>query len=207
MSESNPAHTSASPFQPVDGLALWITEDAPGAREELTVVRLDENERLVIPFTTSMLRVNLHYAEFPTIRSFVRCNGSDCLLCRVGRQKDLRDLLPVYDVLDRTIGVLSISPNVRPHALRPALTPVLQRVARGDVLLVCLRRNEHRYLVTVHPLPPGVDDGAAVIRVFVEKFDAGQIDLASAFPMLDNATLAQIDGIRTLMTAKGIEGS
>src|SRR4051812_39308681 len=117
--------------QPVDGLALWDEEarDNPGG--SLTAIRIDQNERLVIPFTTSMLRTAMHYLNFAAVQGYVLCNGPDCLLCRIGRQQDVRDLLPVYDVLDKAVGVLAIGPNQRPQAIRPAIAPVLRRVARG----------------------------------------------------------------------------
>jgi hypothetical protein len=186
---------------------MWNAEDAAGSREDLTLLRLNENERLVIPFTITMVRVLTHYADFPEVRGYVRCNGPDCVLCRVGRQQEVRDLLPVYDVLDQSVVVLAISLNVRPQALRPALRPVLQRVAKGEgPLVLSLRKEGYRYLVGVQPLPTGADDGAAVIDAFREKFDAGEIDLAGPFPALDNATLAGINSVRILMIAKGIEG-
>src|SRR4051812_13677114 len=133
--------------QPVDGLALWETEARDNRGGSLTAIRPDQNERLVIPFTTSMVRTAMHYLNFAAVEGYVLCNGPDCLLCRVGRQQDVRDLLPVYDVLDKAVGVLAIGPNQRPHALRPAIAPVLRRVARGeDTLLLTLRKEGYKYI-------------------------------------------------------------
>ena len=98
----------------------------------MAVIRLDQNQRFLVPFTTMMSRTFLHYLTFPAIRGYVQCNGADCLLCRVGRQQDERDLWPVYDVLDKAVGVLPISPSQRPHALRPLLMPVLRRLAAEE---------------------------------------------------------------------------
>jgi hypothetical protein len=191
--------------QPVDGLALWDAEAQDNPRGGLTAIRIDQNERLVLPFTISMVRTHLHYLNFTTVQGYVVCNGPDWLLCRVGRQQDVCDLLPAYDVLDETVGVLAIGPNVRPHALRPGIAPVLRRVAKGDgPLLLSLRKDGYNYLVGSQPLPAGAEDGAAVIRDFRDRFEAGEVDLTAAFQRLTNEDLAAVDEVKNLMTAKGI---
>jgi hypothetical protein len=201
-----PPAVPAPAGQPVDGLALWDAEDVAGPRESLALLRLDQNERYVIVFTTTILRVLVHFLDFAAIRGFVKCNGPDCLLCRIGRRKDTYDLLPVYDVLARAVAVLAISPTLRQHALRPQLTPVLRRVA-GDEgpLLVTLRRDGYTYTVSDSPLPEGADDGAVRIRAFRELFEAGEIDLASPYPTIEDSVLAEIDEVKTVMALKGIE--
>lgn len=192
--------------RPVDGLAQWDAEGTSDQAASLMTIRLDQNERLVVPFTTSMLRVDLHFVDFSAIKNYVRCNGPHCLLCRVGRQRDARDLLPVYDVLDRVVAVLAISPNLRPHALRPQIAPVLRRLVDGDgPLLLTLRKDGNdKFLVTTLLLPDGADDGATVIRAFRDRFDADLVDLGSAFQTMANAELATIDEVKSLMAAKGI---
>ena len=190
---------------PVDGLALWDAEAVAGPAAGLATLRVDQNERPVIPFTTDMVRIDLHYVDFQALRGYVRCNGPSCLLCRVGRQPEMRDLLPVYDVLDKAVAVLVISPNLRPHALRPQLAPALRRLADGGPLLVTLRKDGNgKFLVTSLPLPEGAADGAAVIRAFCERFDADLVDLASPFQRLADEDLASVEEIRSLMAAKGI---
>ncbi|MGH9038461.1 MAG: hypothetical protein ACRD0O_22110, partial [Acidimicrobiia bacterium] len=71
-----------------------MTAAAPVGPEE---VRLDQNDRLLVPFTTSVERVSTHFLDYPSLRGYVRCNGPGCLLCRLGRKVDHRDLWPVYD--------------------------------------------------------------------------------------------------------------
>jgi hypothetical protein len=200
-----PCLTPGPAGQPVDGLELWDTEALDNSVGSLSAIRLDQNERLVIPFTTSLVRKELHYLSFAAVQGYVLCNGPDCLLCRVGRQQDVRDLLPVYDVLDRAVGVLAIGPNQRPHALRPAIAPVLRRVARGEgPLLLTLCKQGYKYVAGAQPLPAGADDGAAAIRDFRDRFEAGMVDLTAAFQRLANEDLAAIDEVKNLMTAKGI---
>ena len=192
--------------QPVDGLALWDSEAAGVAPAGLETVRLDQNEHLLIPFTRSMLRVILHYVGFAAIAGYVRCNGPDCLLCRLGRQPEKRDLWPVYDVLARAVAVLPISPSMRPHALRSQLFPALRRMAEGEgpLLLAVRKDGNSKFIVSALPLPEGADDGAAVIGPFCERLKAGQVDLASAFPAIPNVELAMIDEVSLMMQAKGL---
>jgi hypothetical protein len=206
MDDTIPQNNSpVSQDQPVDGLALWDAEAHDNTRGGLTAVRIDQNERFLVPFTTSMVRTHLHYLNFRAAQGYVLCNGPDCLLCRVGRQQDVRDLLPVYDVLDKAVVLLAVGPNQRPHALRPAIAPVLRRVARGECpILLTLRKDGYRYVVGAQPLPDGADDGAAVVRDFRDRFDAGLVDLTAAFQRLTNEELAAVDEVKALMAAKGI---
>lgn len=206
MDENRPLKNDPSPSgQPVNGLALWDDEALDAQGGSLEIVRLDRNERLVIPFTTSMVRTEQHYIKFAAVSGSVMCNGPDCLLCRVGQQPEVRDLLPVYDVLDKAIGVLAVAPNQRPNALRPGLAPVLRRVAKGGgALLMSLRKDGYRYSVVAEPLPEGADDGVSIIRDFTERFEAGSVDLTSPVQRLANEDLAAIDEVKSLMAAKGI---
>src|SRR5262249_49466669 len=98
-----------------DATEKWAAE-AGCVPASLAEIRLDQNERLVAPFTTSVVEAVVHYLDYPSLRGYVRCNGPDCLLCKIGRQPDTRDLLPVYDVVSRAVGVLAVSPNLRPAA-------------------------------------------------------------------------------------------
>ena len=125
--------------QPVDGLALWDSEAAEVAPAGLEVVRLNQDELLLIPFTRSMLRVTVHYVDFVAIKGYVRCIEPECLLCRLGRHPEKRDLWPVYDVLARAVAVLPISPSLRPHALRSQLFPALRCMAEGEARSCSLR--------------------------------------------------------------------
>src|SRR5947209_775166 len=58
-----------------DGLDLWDSEtvDAPTG---LAPIRLDSSERLLIPFTTSLVRTELHYLDSQEVRGYVACNGT-----------------------------------------------------------------------------------------------------------------------------------
>jgi hypothetical protein len=204
----NPASTpdSTDSSQTTDVLALWGEELTTGGRVSLRPLRLDSNERLVIPFTTAYKRVPTHYCNSTAVREYIHCAGSGCLFCRLGRQVEIRDLLPVYDAIDRVVSVLSISPSLRPHALRPQLMPILQRLKERSRLLVGITKPEMaRFVVTTYDLPPDADDGASAISSFVEQFEAGRIDLGSVISRLTAAELATIPEIASMMALKGVK--
>src|SRR5260370_8767282 len=109
-SSSTPPPDQPPPNKPSDALARWDAE-SPRNATPLAAVRLDGNEALLLPFTTDALPVRLHYLESPAYRGYVHCTGTGCLLCRIGRRPEERDLLPAYDAIARTVGLLPITPN------------------------------------------------------------------------------------------------
>jgi hypothetical protein len=205
----NASKASAVPLpsqSTVDALSLWGGETVGTSPATLRVIRLDGNERLIIPFTTALQRVQVHYLDFPSLRDFVHCGGAGCLLCRLGRQVETRDLLPVYDAVDKAVGVLSVSPNVRPNALRPQLMSVLQRLKGGGRLLVGLRKQDNtRFVVATYELPEDAEDGADAILKFTEELAAGRVDLGGVFSRLSNADLAAVPEVGALMAVKGVK--
>ena len=185
-------------------MSKWEGE-AGHAPLALAEIRLDQNERLLVPFTTDVVEVQTHYLDYPSLRGYVRCNGSGCLLCRVGRQPERRDLLPVYDVIGGAVGVLPVSPNLRPHGLRPQLTPVLRRLKDNERVLIAVRKPDRgRYRVTPLPLPDGAADGAGKIAEFLKQFGAGAIDLSSIYQKLTDEELKAVPEIATALKARGI---
>lgn len=188
----------------IDGLATWDKELPVASAQDLSLVRLDQNERLVIPFTMSMVRVRIHYLESAAVHGYVHCNGEGCVLCQVGRQVDERDLLPVYDPIAKAVAVLSVSPNLRPHALRPQVAPILKAMRDGSRAILAIRRiDPMRFKVNALPLPDGADDGAGVIKDFLRHFDQGEIDLRSVYLTIDNAELKNIPEIAMTLKLKG----
>jgi hypothetical protein len=189
-----------------DGLDLWDAETTGPSVDALSAIHLDAHEKLLIPFTTGMKRVTLHYLDSAAFRGYVHCQGADCLVCRVGRQAEVRDLLPVYDAVAQTVGVLAISPNLRPQALRPQLAPILRRLKEDERLIVTVRKlDTARFAVAMLPLPEDADDGAEKIQPFLDQFEAGSVDLGSIYPRLANEELAAIPEVAAHMRLKGIK--
>jgi hypothetical protein len=178
-------------------LSQWEA-DVSRAPTKLSAIRLDGNERLLLPFTLTREKVEVHWVEYPSVSSYVQCNGPDCLLCRIGLEPKLFQLLPLYDVVP-------VGPSVRTEALKPQLIPVFHRLLRNEQVLIAVRRTGwEKYSVTVLPLPDDADAGEDAILRFQEAFDAGKIDLASIYQRLPNETLATVPEVATLMKLRGI---
>jgi hypothetical protein len=177
----------------------------------LSAIRFDANERIVIPFTTMMQRVTLHYLDTTAYRGFQRCAGDECLLCGIGRAKEERDLLPVYDAVAKQVAVMPISPNIRPHALRPQLMPILRRLKEQDgsalaarTVLVIRKPDTTRFEISTSVLPPDAEDGSSQIAAFLEQLQEGTIRLDNVFPLLPAEELTAIPEVAESMRLKGI---
>lgn len=59
----------------------------------LELIRLGYDETAFIPFTADSKPVHIHYCPDTEINSYVLCNGSDCVLCKIGRKRELLILL------------------------------------------------------------------------------------------------------------------
>jgi hypothetical protein len=186
----------------VDLLEAWADE-SDDVDATIPLIRIDENEIPLIPFSTEGIMVPIHYCKEAEIQGYVRCNGTNCLLCRVGRKREDRYLLPVYDPTRRSVGVLAISSSSRPGALRPQLMPSLRSARRVVWLIRRLDRVEFR--VTTVDLRVDIDDGAEIIADFVGRWEAGRVDLKAVYQRLDDRDLAAVPGVASLMKIKGIE--
>jgi hypothetical protein len=198
---------SERPKKPVrkDAVAAWRQEVRPAATV-LREVRLDGSTRLLVPFTHTVEEVEVHYLEYPSLRGYCRCNGPQCTLCRIGRNRESRDLLPVYDPVAREVVVLPVSPSLRPGALKPQLMHVLEQVKNNKSLLVTVRKPDRAtFSVTVTPLPENADDGCDVILDFLQKYDSGGCELCSIYSLLGNQQLAVIPEIVSTLRTLGMD--
>lgn len=106
---------------------------AEAAESLLEVVRLGSDEIAIIPFTPDSEEADIHYCSEAEINSYVVCNGPECVLCRIGRKREQRLLLPVYLPAAGCVGILPVSRSLRPFALTPGLQYTEGRQANGDV--------------------------------------------------------------------------
>ena len=173
---------------------------ANGALER---VRLDASEIAIIPFTAEAERVDIHYCKEPDINDYVICNGGDCFLCKIRREKTVRQLLPVYIPASGVVGVLPIPTSLRPQSLWPQLVNVLKDGSRKAVFISRLHGDS--YTVTAVPLQDDVADGAEVIKTFLEDHQKGMIQLDSVFPKATNEQLAAIPEIDRMLKLRGIK--
>lgn len=175
--------------------AAEATPEAP------SLVRLNENETAVVPFTSDYEDAHIHYSDAPEVSSYVVCNGADCTLCQIGNKADRRLLNPVYLPTTGDIGVVAISPLMRPHALLPQYLPHLSKPER---MALFIQRQGSKYRVTARPLRDDEDDGRAVVESFMKRWRAGAFRLADVYAHLDNAALLTIPSIARMAQLKGI---
>jgi hypothetical protein len=187
-----------------DARHLW-SHDVQPVVAPLQSIKLDASKQLLIPFMCLMATTELHYCSAPAVNGYTRCSGKDCLLCQLGKKRELRYLWPVYHTASRAVGILAISDSLRPAALRPLLTPVLDRLARGDRLLLAVRKLDNtRFDVEVRNLLEGVEDGAAVIGRFIQRLEAREIDIKGVYPLRSNSDLATVPEIAQELKLLGL---
>jgi hypothetical protein len=174
---------------------------AESAESLLEVVRIGNDETAIIPFTADSEPIDLHYCSETEINGYVICNGPDCVLCRIGRKRDQRLLLPVYLPSAGCIGILPVSRSLRPFALLPQISNVLKS---GKPMVMFVNREGAKFTVSTADLQKDADGGEAAIKRFMDDYEAGRHNLTSVYPRIDNEQLATVEEIRRMMSLKGI---
>ena len=165
------------------------------------MIRLGSDETAIIPFTSGSEGIDLHYCSETEINGYVVCNGPDCVLCRIGRRRDPRLLLPVYQPAAGCVGILPVSRSLRPFALLPQISNVLRA---GKPMVMFVTREKAKYNVSTVELQEDVDGGEKVIRSFLEDYADGNLNLTSVYPTIDNEQLSNVEEIGRMMKLKGI---
>jgi len=182
---------------------VWGPEKVSQGNKPFELVRFNGREVAAMPFTSDSAVVKLHFNDEPEIRGYVHCNGEGCALCRLGRPKEERALLPVYLPAQGTIGVIPISPSSRPGALRPQLLPLLR--SEKKLVVFIKKADQLTFSVGSSEMDPKDHRGDRRIEDFQKKLEAGELDLTSVYPRMSNEALARVPGIGTMLTLKGIE--
>jgi hypothetical protein len=180
---------------------LFDLAAAESVESKLQVVRLGSDETAIIPFTAESYTVELHYCSETEINSYVHCNGPDCVLCRIGRKLNQRQLLPVYLPTEGCVGILLVSGSFRPFALLPQILNVLKAEKR---MVMFVARDGAKYTVSTAELHKDVDDGKSEIKRFLEDYEAGLHDLSTVYPTIENDQLASVGEIGQMIMLKGI---
>jgi hypothetical protein len=167
----------------------------------LEVVRLSSDETAIIPFTADSQKVALHYCRETEINGYVICNGDTCALCKIGKKLEERYLLPVYLPGKECVGILPVSPSLRPYSLLPQILNVLKA---EKPMVMFVKRDVAKFTVSTGELPDDVDGGEAEIKRFQEDQEAGKEDFSSVFPRIDNEQLSGIEEISKMLKLKGI---
>ena len=167
------------------------------------LIRISEDETLVVPFTEEMVEVNLHYCEEPEIGGYAHCNESDCVLCRAGKKPIKKYLLPVYMPASKSVGILPLSPSMKPHMLLPQIMAAIDASDEHKILMIS-RETPFKYTVSTSPLPESADLGEGVISKFMSSREAGQVDLETLYQKIPNKSLEMVPRIKTILELKGV---
>lgn len=170
------------------------------------ILKLSNDEVALIPFTAEAESVPLHYVDSPSINSYVRCNGSDCDLCRCGKTVATKYLLPIYSPVHRAVVLLPMSDSMKPGSLAPQVTrEVSDRLQQGEKRVLFIRKSDNfSFVVRSTVLPATVDDGAGQVKAFTEMLQHGEFELASVYAAYTNEQLRQMVEIRDLLRLRGL---
>jgi hypothetical protein len=173
--------------------------DSPESGPRLAQFRIDRNRRFAIPFLTKLWPAKVHYLSYESLRGYVGCNGPDCVLCAVGQAATDLYLLPVYDPITRSVQIMLVTGALRPTALRPQLVPLLKRLSKERIFLTLQKTSQLDFAVHGQALPAGADDGAEIIRGFLDRLEEGAIHPSSALLQYANEVLADIPEVRNAL--------
>lgn len=202
LEQTNTPQPADAPGASVNLLALLEAnaQGSAGTGPALEIVRLGADQTPIIPFTPNAERIAVHYCSEPEISGYVQCNGSGCSLCKIGRRRDERLLIPVYLPASGVVGVLPVSPALRPHALFPQLAAVL-KAAKPMVAFVA--RDRDRYTVSTAEIGPDVDAGEVQIKAFLAEQTAGRGKLSNVIATYANDQLAGVPAIARMLALRG----
>ena len=177
--------------------------DASGVGK-LDLVRVNETPVIVSLFTKEVVDVKTHYLG-GSVNCEVQCNRqheSRCLLCDLHDKAITRHLLLVYSVDADAVAVLRVSDTRSPHALGPKLAAEI-RQGELDKRFLLISRTGNKYTVSSIPAKDGQDTGERVVKQFLERQEAGKIDLMRAIPIYPNTDLFDVPELERKATAMG----
>jgi hypothetical protein len=174
-----------------------------GTASTLDHIHIGQDEIVFIPFTLMADEVDLHFLKDTDVNAYVLCNGPGCAACASGSNRIGRLLFPVFDPVEGSVRVLPVPSSKSPHSLLPQLQ---REISGGNRVAVFVNRiDNQKFKVTSAPLAEDARDGAPEIAEFLKNFEAGGIDLGSAYPRIENAAMACIPSIERKLALKGIK--
>jgi hypothetical protein len=183
-----------------------FTEESDGARQHpkvLDKMRLGPNETAIALITKKYSPCPVHYVE--ELNTYVQCNKEEaesCLLCRIGRKKVTKLLLPAYSFQSGQIEVLAVTRSSRPYDLKPLLDNILTSEKR---VVVFISLDQYRYQVSTSKLKKRDRRIiSSIVKEFLTSWEDGEIDLTTVFQTIDNESLAALPGVKRMMELKGI---
>ena len=161
-----------------------------------------DDEIPVIFFTPQAEVVTLHYCQEDELKSYVHCNGADCILCKIGRKPTDLALIPVYSPLEGRVVVLSVRQQKRPYDLYPQIVQFLDpsKAPRS----VFISRQDSKFKVSSQPLEEDCDGGTEAIAAFLKLYDQDEEILSRIYPRWSNEDLLQVERIRQAAQLRGL---
>ena len=184
---------------------LDLIPGTDGQSLSLSQVKLGRDETALVPFTLDTVPMTIHYCEEQEVRSYVACAGSGCVLCKIGRGRDERLLLPVYVPLEQRVSVVLLSKSMRPQALLPQIVAHMKPAEEaGKRVVLFIRRlaDNSSFTVNARHLRPGDDDGASLVKQFLADVEARKVNLRSIVQHLTTEQLCAVGSIARMLELK-----
>jgi hypothetical protein len=174
--------------------------------QPLEVFRVDQQVREFVTVSADYEEAYVHFVNDPEISGYIRCNANaknaDCALCQAEIRLETRFLIAVYDPRAEAIAVLAVSPSCRPSALLPQIIAALEK---DQPQVVFLKREGAKYSLRFAALEEGMDDGAAIVAAFRDKYQAGEMKLADVFLHLPNDHLVRLPSITKSLSYRKVQ--
>lgn len=184
-------------------LARGESTSRPNFDGQLKYVALSDSETSVVMFTRRVVEATLHYCQEPSIKTYIHCNGPDCVLCAIGVKQVNMKMTPVYLPDSDEVGVLSFTDTMRPMALLPQMLNVLGNPL--PQILFIRKENSSKFDLTARPMPKGLNVGEATIAAFMADWENERYDLETINARYTNFQLGYMPGIRQKLLMKGLE--
>lgn len=171
----------------------------------LQSVRTGPEGTIVVPLSDELEIADAHYLEDEDGKRYILCNGPGCLLCLAKNKKKPRYLLPVYEPLTKSIGVLPIGNSLTNEALLPLILPILENISDPPKESIFITRENFEYTAIKNELPPDVcQEVESVIRKFNAQEEKGEIDLKSIFSHYSNERMREIPFVANRLKMFGL---
>lgn len=205
---SSTANSSAPSNQTLTtwaALAQLPTPTTPTSVQPYTLIFNEGIPEIVVPISQHVFAQHLHY--LPEIKKFIQCLDPVCLACKLGYERILRYVTPVFLPTTGDVKYLAISDSQRSKALMPQLLPLnLQFItSEKPTYLQITRLNNTDYDVQV--ITPSASFNyisSQALTDFLEAEQAGKIDYAAAFARIENAELLKTPAIKVRAELLGL---
>jgi len=207
---NNPASTAIetpAPASSLVSLSDWlVTADQDGKNAQLAVLRLTTEPAYISLFTDQGADIRAHYLEQTENWSggYVHCLGAGCPACGANIERKRYLLLPVADLTDAAVKVLRVPFEKGPGKLLTELMKILGLPDRADILTKIVRNKNYQYVVDAHKHGAPNPDVMAAVKRFLERLNAGAIDLRSVVGNLPAEEMAQHERVAKRLALEGI---